>query len=42
MNLGDELQGDVIEIALNLYFMYAVLHIDVASLLGVEQTMVHG
>ena len=33
-NLGDELAGDVIEIAYNLCFMYAALNIDVASLLA--------
>ena len=35
-NIGPELAGDVIEIAYNLYFMYAALNIDVASLLGID------
>ena len=42
LNIGHELAGDVIEIAYNLYFMYAVLNIDVASLLGVEPTVLTG
>ena len=41
-NLGEELSGDVVEIAYNLYFMYATLHIDVASLLGIDQTILAG
>ena len=41
-NLGDELTGDVVEIAYNLYFMHAALQIDVASLLGVEPTTLAG
>ena len=38
-NLGEELSEDVVEIAYNLYFMYATLQIDVASLLGIDQTI---
>ena len=41
-NIGPELLGDVIEIAYNLYFMYAALQIDVASLLGVDPTVLSG
>ena len=41
-NTGPELLGDVIEIAYNLYFMYAALRIDVASLLGVDTTILSG
>ena len=41
-NLGEELSGDVVEIAYNLYFMYATLHIDVTSLLGIDQTILAG
>ena len=40
--LGAELAKDVIEIAYNLYFMYAALNIDVASLLGVDQSTLTG
>ena len=42
VNLGPEMLGDVIEIAYNLYFMYAALHIDVSSLLGLDSTILAG
>ena len=40
--LGAEQAGDVIEIAYNLYAMYALLNIDVESLLGIDQTVLAG
>ena len=41
-NLGEEQSGDVIEIAYNLYFMYAALNIDVSSLLGIDSSVLTG
>ena len=38
----DETRGDVIEAAFNLYYMYSVLIIDVASLLGVTEEQLTG
>ena len=40
--LGQEQAGDVIEIAYNLYSMYATLNIDVSSLLGIDQSVLTG
>ena len=40
--LGAEQAGDVIEIAYNLYAMYALFNIDVESLLGIDQTVLAG
>ena len=40
--LGPEQAGDVIEIAYNLYAMYALLNIDVESLLGIDQSVLTG
>ena len=40
--LGPEQAGDVIEIAYNLYSMYALLNIDVESLLGIDQSVLAG
>ena len=40
--LGAEQAGDVIEIAYNLYAMYALLNIDVESLLGIDQSVLEG
>ena len=40
--LEAEKLGDVIEVAYNLYFMYAALHIDVASLLGIQPNILTG
>ena len=34
--------GDVIEIAYNLYAMYAILNFDVSSLLNIDQSVLHG
>ena len=34
--------GDVIEIAYNLYAMYAVLNIDMSTLLNIDQSVLHG
>ena len=41
-SLGPELARDLIEIAYNLYFMYAALNIDAASLLGIDQSILTG
>ena len=41
-NIGPELAGDVIEIAYNLYFMFAALNIDVASLVGIDPSILTG
>ena len=41
-SLGPEQAGDVIEIAYNLYSMYATLNIDVASLLCIDQSVLTG
>ena len=41
-SLGPELKGDIMEITYNLYFMYAVLNIDVATLLGLEENRLAG
>ena len=41
-NIGPELAGDVIEIAYKLYFMYAALNIDIASLLGINPSVLTG
>ena len=39
---SDASEGDVIEVAYNLYYMHAVLSIDIASLLGVSEEKLIG